>query len=225
MPKRKVIFANQYYYHVFNRSINKEPIFIRYKECQRALNTLVYYRFLNPRVRLSYFLAKGYETRKEILKSLSQHPQIVKILAFCLMPNHFHLILHQTEENGISKFVSQFQNSYTRYFNTKNERSGHVFQGQFKAVLIEDEKQLLHLTRYLHLNPYSSLVVKNLEDLENYPYSSLSEYLKISQNPDSFVTTELVLSFFSGPKAYKKFVYERADYQKSLEKIKHLLLE
>lgn len=139
------------------------------------------------------------------------------------MPNHFHFLLKQVEEEGTSKFMSNFTNSYTRYFNVKNKRNGPLFQGKFKAIRIETDEQLLHLSRYIHLNPYSSYVVKTLKDLEKYPSSSFPEYLGKSQT--SLCSKEIILGQFKNLNLYKKFVFDQADYQRRLEKIKHLILE
>ena len=84
------------------------------------------------------------------------------------MPNHFHLLLKQTIDNGISHFLSKFTNSYTKYFNTKYNRVGPVFQGVFKSVHIESDEQLMHLSRYIHLNPVVSAVVEK-QNLLSYP--------------------------------------------------------
>ena len=135
------------------------------------------------------------------------------------MPNHFHFLLKQTAEEGIAKFMSNFQNSYTRYFNTRHNRVGPLFQGPFRAVRVETDEQLLHLSRYIHLNPYSSFVVKNIKDLEEYQWSSFKEYLGKEKG---FCQKEIVMSFFKNPQDYRKFVFDQADYQRELQKIKHL---
>lgn len=152
-----------------------------------------------------------------------ENDKLVELICFCLMPNHLHLLLSQKKDNGISKFMANLQNSYTRYFNTKHERIGPLMQGQFKAVLIEDDEQLLHVSRYIHLNPYSSFIVKDLTDLEKYPWSSLPEYLGIVST--SICNKQVILSYFKSVEDYKKFVFDQADYQRKLEKIKHLILE
>lgn len=224
MPQRKVVFANDEYYHVFNRSIHKEPIFAKQRDGQRAIKTLKYYRFENPPIRLSYFLAFGVDKRLEITRTLSKKAKkIVDIISFTFMPNHFHFLLKQKQDKGISRFLALFQNSYTRYFNTKNSRQGHVFQGQFKAVRIEDEEQLLHVNRYIHLNPYTSYVVKTFAELEQYQYSSLPEYLGNQNN--KICNIEEILSHFSTLKKYKNFLFDQAGYQRTLKEIKHLILE
>lgn len=156
-------------------------------------------------------------------KLRKQKKFLVEILAFCLMPNHIHLLVEQILNNGVSSFMSNFTNSYTRYFNNKRNRYGHIFQGKFKAVRVETDEQLLHASRYIHLNPYGSYLVKTYEELKQYPYSSFPEYLlpKIS----NFCNKKKVLSHFTRGQTYQKFVTNQADYQRKLEIIKHLLLE
>lgn len=224
MPRRTIPLVNNEYYHVFNRSINKEPIFTRHRDCKRALETISYYRFLNTPVRLSYYLSMGPTRRQEIIHSLEENATtLVDISTYTLMPNHFHFLLRQNVDDGIGRFLSLFQNSYGRFFTTKYDRAGHVFQGQFKSVRIEDEEQLLHVNRYIHLNPHTSFVVKSLEELEKYPYSSFLEYL--GDRPDGICNTKVILSHFPTTASYKKFVSDQADYQRELDRIKHLILE
>lgn len=139
------------------------------------------------------------------------------------MPNHFHFLLRQKLDNGISKFVGNFANSYTRFFNLRNKkREGPLFQGIFKSVHIEDNELLLYIQRYIHLNPVVSYVVAT-EDLENYEWSSLKEYL--GEVERAICDKELVLNQFSSIKNYKKFLCSQIDYAKKLKEIEHLLLE
>lgn len=224
MPRRTVSLVNGQYYHVFNRSINKEPIFVRNRDCRRALETFSYYRFLNTPVRLSYYLSLGPTRRQEIVRSLGENATtFIDIITYAFMPNHFHFLLRQSVENGISRFLSLFQNSYSRYFTTKYERMGHLFQGQFRVVRIEDEEQLVHVNRYIHLNPYTSFVVKSFEELELYPYSSFPEYL--NRHLKSICSKEIILSRFPSLQSYRQFVFDQADYQRQLDRIKHLILK
>jgi len=139
------------------------------------------------------------------------------------MPNHFHLLLKQSKDKGILTFMRSFQNSYAHYFNHKAKRKGTLFQGRFKTIRVETEAQLLHLSRYIHLNPLSSYVIKDLTALWQYPYSSLLEYINLQKS--QYCQKQIILKQFSNRLDYKKFVSDRADYQQSLEKIKHQLLE
>ena len=148
--------------------------------------------------------------------------KLVEILCFCLMPNHFHFLLKQLKDNGISIFISKFANSYAKYFNTKHERVGPLFQGRFKAVHIENDEQLVHVSRYIHLNPVVSSLIEEAA-LKDYVWSSYPEYLKLINS--QITDKELVMSFFKTEDKYKQFVLNQADYGKNLEQIKHLTLE
>lgn len=137
------------------------------------------------------------------------------------MPNHFHLLIKQNTDNGISRFMRLTINSYARYYNTKYKRVGSLFQGMFKAVHIETDEQLLHISRYIHLNPLVSHII-NEQDFLSYPYSSLPEYI----NNQGYISNPVpILNHFSKKQSYLKFVLDQADYGKELEKIKHLTLE
>lgn len=138
------------------------------------------------------------------------------------MPNHFHFLLRQVSDKGISKFLSNFQNSYTRYFNIKNAREGPLFLDQFKAVLIETDEQLIHVSRYVHLNPITSYVVKDFESLLNYPWSSLPEYI---QGIESICDINTIMDFFKVPYSYEVFLKDQVGYQRELDVIKHLALD
>lgn len=224
MPGRNIPLITDEFYHVLNKGISLQPSFISKRDFQRAIEVVRYYQSEEPPLRYSQFLALSNENRKQILENLAKEKQfLVEIIAFCLMPNHFHFLLKQVKEGGISKFMSNFTNSYTRYLNVKNERNGPLFQGKFKAIRVETDEQLLHLSRYIHLNPYSSYVIKGIKDLEKYTYSSFLEYLGNSQT--SFCSKEIVLDQFKNCKSYQKFVFDQADYQRKLEGIKHLTLE
>lgn len=186
------------------------------------LECIFYYQNSSTPLKYSRFLALSKQDRNHLLEEMhKQRNFLIQIIALCLMPNHFHLLLRQIKENGISRFVGNFTNSYTRFFNTKRERVGPLFEGKFKAVRIDTEDQLLHVSRYIHLNPYTGFVIKELETLEDYPYSSFPEYLNkaVSDRYDK----SIVLNNFRSIALYKGFVFDQADYQRTLDRIKHLL--
>ncbi len=147
--------------------------------------------------------------------------KIIELIAFCLMPNHFHLLIKQNSEDGVFRFLRLMMNSYVKYFNTKYKRVGPLFQGMFKVVHVETDEQLLHLSRYIHLNPLVSFLVKD-KDFISYPWSSLQEYIK---NQAKISNPKPILENFSKNQDYLKFVLDQADYGKELEKIKHLTLD
>ncbi len=224
MPSRLTPLATNEYYHIFNRGINKQPLFFGLRDFDRALHILEFYSYANTPIRFSKFLLSARENRTNILNSLRRENQkLVDIICYCLMPNHFHFLLKQRSENGISKFMANFQNSITRYLNTKYQKIGPILQGQFKAVRIEDEEQLLHVSRYIHLNPYTSYILKDIEDLRGYTWSSFPEY--VEEGKCGISSSNVVLSNFKMKSDYKQFVYDQADYQRKLDAIRHLVLE
>ena len=182
MPSnRKVVFANGEYYHIFNRGVEKRPTFTTKYEFLRAVDSINFYRFGNLPIRYSKYLSLDKNKKAEFLKNLNDKELQVEIVAYCLMGNHFHLLLKQLKENGIVKFMAKFTNSYTKYFNTKHERVGPLFQGVFKAVHIESDEQLLHLSRYVHLNPVTNFKIK-ADELGSYQWSSYPQYLGYNKN-------------------------------------------
>ncbi|OGM21902.1 hypothetical protein A2714_04555 [Candidatus Woesebacteria bacterium RIFCSPHIGHO2_01_FULL_38_9] len=220
---RKLVFANNEIYHVFNRGIEKRDIFTNKREFSRAILTLNYYRLLETPLRLSKALQLEKEKRIEFFKSLEQGIKRIEVIAYCLMPNHFHLLLKQTVSGGLQRYLADFQNSYTRYFNTRhNKRNGPLFQGAFKAVHIEDDNQLIHVSRYIHINPVVSFLLDE-EKLDSYEWSSYPEY--VSLGLVKMCDTDLILRLFKSQRSYRRFVHNHIDYAKKLERIKHLVLE
>lgn len=224
MPVRNDPLVAGEIYHIVNRGVASMPIFINYRHYQRALETISYYQHKNSPLRYSYFSRQIQSAKTEsILKRNEDKEYSVEIICYCLMPNHIHFLLKQLTDNGISEFMGKFSNSYTRYFNVKNKRIGPIFQGPFKSVRVETEQQLLHVSRYIHLNPYSSGIIKSIKEIQQYPYSSLSEYL--GKTNYSYCQKEIVLNYFKKPGSYLDFIYGHAESQRELAKIKHLLLE
>ena len=223
MPLRKVPIVTNQIYHTFNRGINKQPIFFTRRNYQRALDTIKYYQQLNPHLPYSKYVKLSEYIKSSLIGSSNSSNNGVEIISFTLMPNHYHFLLKQIEESGINNFVRNFQISYTKYINKRLDRTGALIQGQFKAVLIEDDEQLLHVSRYIHLNPYTSFIIKDLNELKVYPWSSLPEYLGKSKK--GFCSKEVILSQFKNIDYYWKFLINQSDYQSNLDRIKHLTLE
>lgn len=224
MPGRETLLVNGEIYHIVNRGVVGQPIFNNKRDYRRFLDSMFYYQNINIPLRFSKFLVLPLPERVEILEKLKdQKKYLIEFLSYCLMPNHFHLLLRQAEDGGISKFIGNLTNSYTRYFNTKNNRTGHLFQSKFKSVLVENDAQLFHVVRYIHLNPYSSSLLLNVKEISSYPYSSFADYLKPREK--SPISKGLVLDHFRTIKSFEEFTLDQADYQKSLQEIKHLALE
>lgn len=216
--RSRAVLVNGGIYHVFTKSIAGFVIFRSSSDYERMISQLKYYEMGNPPTRFSHFLELK---DKECFynRFLFDKENLVEIIAYCLMPTHIHLILRQLRRAGISNFMGNLLNSYTRYFNNKNKRKGPLWEGRFKSVGVETDDQLLHLTRYLHLNPTTSLLVRIPEDWE---YSSYREFIG-ERKGDSLCKNLESLNMASGE--YKDFVMSRREYQQELAKIKHICFE
>lgn len=224
MPGRTVPLITGEYYHIYNRGINKQPIFLGTRDFDRIMLLLEFYSFDRPKLRFSKYKQLSQKDRKIFFDQLNKkHKKLIEVISFCFMPNHFHLLIRQLKDNGISRFAGILQNSYTRYFNVKHKKIGPLLQGQFKAIRVEDDNQLLHLSRYIHLNPYTSFIVKELNELKSYQWSSFMEY--INGENSGLCNKEIILSSFKHSKEYERFVFDQALYQRELGRIKHLSLE
>lgn len=224
MPARLVPLITDQIYHVVNRGHASSPIFRTPKEYKKFIQIFSYYQNASPPLRFSKFIELDVLERNKLLENLKKAKDfLVDMITFCLMPNHFHMILRQLQDKGILNFMRLSTNSYSRYFGIKYQRKGSLFEGRFKAIRIETDGQLLHVNRYIHLNPYSSYVVKNFEKLLEYPFSSLPEYLSgVSEN---ICQKEIVLDHFRNLACYKDFILDQADYQRTLDEIRHQTLE
>lgn len=221
MPPRKTIFSNNEYYHIFNRTVGRQTVFIEKRNIQKALEIIDFYRYPTY-ISLSHFLNSSKEIRKNILETRRGKKPLVELHAFSLMPNHHHFVLQQIKDNGISTFISNFQNSFAKFFNFKFKRHGTLFTNPFKAVRIETEEQFLHVTRYVHLNHVTAFLV-DIEDLANEPRTSFGTY--VGKCRYEFVETADVMEYFKKPEAYRSFVFDQVDYQKKLKELEDFLLE
>jgi len=143
--------------------------------------------------------------------------KLVQIIAYCIMPTHFHLILKQLKEKGISIFMRNILNSYSHYFNIKHKRKGPLWESRFQNKFVETDEQLLHLTRYVHLNPVTAFLV---DKPEQWLWSSYNEYLSKVDKDEKVCDYEGILDV--EPVSYGAFTDERIDYQRELAKLKDL---
>lgn len=200
-------------YHVYNKSIAEFVIFNNDIEFLHIKDTVRYYQIENQPIKFSKIGTYVNPTGQK-----SADKKLVEIICYCFMPTHIHLVLRQLMENGISNFMRYVLNSYSHYFNIKHNRKGPLWEGNFKNVLVESDAQLLHLTRYIHLNPATAYIVNNPED---WKWSSYREY--ISGNKEGICEYDNILDI--KPEEYKKFVEDRISYQRELAKIKGLFLD
>jgi len=217
MPKRKQPLICGEIYHIFSKSIAGFDIFRNVSEYERMRDVFRYYKMDNLSSRFSFFLRM--KDREKFYKDCSSKGKnLVEIIAYCLIPTHMHLILKQLQPNGISIFMSNICNSYTRYFNIKTKRKGPLWESRFKNVLVKTDGELLHFTRYVHLNPVTAYLVEKPEDWE---FSSYKEFLgKVDQEKRMCNYSDLLEI---KPKNYREFVNSRIKYQRELARIKKLL--
>ncbi len=220
MQYRKEPLDKGYIYHVFSRSIAGYQIFKVAQEYSRMLDIIRLYRYMDFNYRYSRFIELEGQTKSAIINTLEKDSSLLtSVVAYCLMPTHLHLILKQIENNGISNYMSKILNSYSRFFNSAHKRIGPLWAGRFKSVLIKTDEQLLHLTRYIHLNPTSAGLCKKPDD---WIFSSYREYTNTS-------TTARICSHDGlikiSPTEYRKFVSDRKAYQRELSIIKQKLID
>jgi len=201
MPGKNVVkrYGEGEFYHVYNRGVNKQVIFNDKEDYAVFMNLLK--RYLDDQVSI--------DNRGNVYENYSDR---VELLAFCLMPNHFHMLLHLKEgTDGITELMRKVSGSYTTYYNKRHNRVGHLFQGVFKASRISDDSYLSHISRYIHLNPKNHL---------SWSYSSYP--LFIGSATAGWVKPEQAMVGM-GYEEYKKFVEDYVDYKKTLDDIKHQL--
>ena len=204
---RKTPIAPGEYYHVYNRGNNKQAIFTDKRDWMRLLFSIVYLQspisFNNMGRQISYFVKNGiFNVSAEEQADIEKHKG-VELINFALMPNHFHITVRELKESGIAEYMQKVLCSHTKYFNAKYNKSGHLFQGPYKAVHIEDNRQLLHLSAYIHRNPNELGGWKN--KLEIYPWSSLRDY--IGENRwGILLKKDIITSQFKNVNEYIKFV-------------------
>jgi len=219
MQVRKDPLVNDHYYHVFSRSIAKFKIFNSRTDFERITDLLYLCRYQEFNIKYSRMLILAGPIKESIRSGFKgTDTKTVDIVAYCIMPTHIHILIKQNSDKGISMFMSKVLNSYARYFNVKTDRVGPLWAGRFKSVIVADDDQMLHLTRYIHLNPVSAGLV---DDPEDWDASSYHEYLK---HIDSGICKFEDIIDMSA-KEYRKFVNERKSYQRELSLIKSYLID
>jgi len=223
MPGRFEVFLKGGIYHLFNKTIEGKKVFIDSTSCSRFLDIVHYYKSSMVKISYSRFKRLPLTIQHKLNKKNNLKKNLkVNLLSYCLMPTHFHLLVQQVGDKPVSRFIGDIVNAFTRYFNLKHNRKGPLFIPRFKSVRITTDEQLWHVSRYIHLNPYTSEVVRNIADCDSYPWSSLGEYIS-SKMGKGICEKNMILSFFKNSTSYQSFVKDNADYQRRLELIKHVM--
>lgn len=201
MPRRNVIKqdAADSFQHAYARGHSRHKIFIDEEDYITFLKLLE--RYLSPE-----------EAKDPYGVSYPNFYNKVDLLAYVLMPNHFHLLVYQRHPGEMGRFMQSLLTSYSRYFNKKYKRSGSLFESRYKASMISDESYLEHISRYIHLNP---------KFWHDYEYSSLPYYLQ--RDEVSWVRPKRITDIFETPAEYLKFMEDYVDQKKLKEILKHEL--
>ncbi|MDO8603959.1 MAG: transposase [bacterium] len=206
------------FYHIYNRGTEKRKIFLAKKDYDRFL-ALLYLCAGDKAVNLR---EQG-TTIQDVIK-IEREELIVDICAYCLMPNHFHLLLHEKIPDGISRFMQKLLTAHTMYFNKKYHRNGALFQGKFKATHADSDEYLKYLISYIHLNPIK-LIDPNWKEngignkkeakefLETYQCSSYLDFLNRERAEEVLINRKILPDYFETPKDFESCVTEWLSYK------------
>lgn len=230
--------VNNEIYHIYNRGVEKRKIFLEDLDYLRFIHDLFEFNDQNPVLNINYYFNQSSEPMEVGLPYIRQkEPRklLVEILSFCLMPNHFHLMVKQKTQNGVTEFMRKMGTGYTNYFNQKYKRVGALFQGKYKSIIIKQDSYFIHLPFYIHLNPLDLIapewrereikdMKKTAKFLKSYRWSSYLDYIGIKNFP-SVTQREFLNDFFEGPKEYKKQTLSWLKEMDLKEEIKDVILE
>ena len=238
--KDLIILQTGEYYHIYNRGVDKRVVFIddedfwKFFDCLRDLNNETYYEERLNALGISKDNPKELNSFdfKRLGSFIKEQEKIVEIISYSLNPNHFHLILKQLKDNGISNFMQRVGTSYTNYFNKKYDRSGALFQGRFKKIHIDNERYLQWLIGYVNGN----IEIHGLGKVSDYPWSS---YQAVRKELNSFLQKEegglsnlsvlsgldIVLSQFASVGQFEEFIGQVTIESKINKKMKKYFLE
>ena len=230
---RNVVFAPNSYYHVYNRGTESRTIFNNEYDYERFL-ALIYICNNNESVKIENVSRPTKDERGSTLLEnvldIERDKILVDVCSYCLMPNHFHFILREKEEGGISKFMQKIMTAYTMYFNNKNERNGVLFQGRFKATMADTDNYLKYLISYIHLNPVKLIDptwkeegIKNRQEaenfLKNYRHSSYLDYCGMNRPEEVLINKNSLPGYFLSLKGFQSMVTEWFGYSKKLSEV------
>lgn len=205
---RRIEIAPNEFYHIYNRGTEKRDIFLMPNDYDRFLALMYLCNSLQP-VDLKLQGSTLYE-----VCNIARGATLIDICAYCLMPNHFHLIIREKTDGGASRFMQKISTAYTMYFNKLNERSGALFQGRFKARHADTDDYLSYLIAYVHLNPvklieplWKETGIKDQvvaeQYLKHYRYSSYLDYLGVRRIENALLTTSALPQYFEAPKDFE----------------------
>ncbi|MFY9493471.1 MAG: transposase [Minisyncoccia bacterium] len=205
MFRHPAITTTGEYLHIYNRGNDRQTIFHDERDWIRFLFLILHLQskvvFENIGRHVSYFVKHRMFNTEESISDILR-TRLVELTTFTLMPNHFHLVIVGLKDRGVSEYMRRVQDAYTKYYNTKHKRTGHLLQGPYQAVHIKNNNQLLHLSAYIHKNSRELPTWKNKEHL--YPWSSYQDYLK--NRWGELLNSSIISEQFNKPEDYKIFV-------------------
>ena len=225
---RKTLFAPGEFYHIYNRGTDKRKIFLLREDYDRFLSLLYLANSSEP-IRIDnirHLKSKQGLTLLESVLKLQRSEPLVDIGAYCLMPNHFHMIVRERVDGGMSRFMQKLTTAYTMYFNIRHERNGALFQGTFKATHAKDDRYLSYLLSYIHLNPIKLIDptwkengIRNQRQaksyLERYAYSSYPEYLGKERIHTVIINKEALPAYCGSVKDFKQSTLDWLRYEEN----------
>lgn len=205
---QKPQFVEGNIYHIYNRGVEKRDVFLKDKDYLRFVHDLYEFNDEDVASNIWYYFKSNEVEPHYIPKERKRRKLLVEILAFVLMPNHYHLMVRQLRENGVVKFMQKLGTGYTMYFNKVYERVGGLFQGRYKAILVNEEPHFIYLPFYIHANPLKiyrgSTSLDSVERyLEGYRWSSLPDYIG-KKNFPSVTSRQFLLDYFGGKREFRK---------------------
>jgi putative transposase len=209
MAYRRTVFAPDEWYHCYTRGVEKRRVFENQRDYERFLEALYLSNstMQTPRGNFQHL------SHLEVMQ-LPRSDSLVAIGAYCLMPNHFHLLIKETQPGGITKFMQRVGTSYTMYFNVKRKRVGSLFVTPFRSKHIADDRYFQRVAQYIHLNPYE---VVGLKKLKEYSYSSLPDYCGEKRNVQTILNPEAFSLLIDTMPAPEGLIDEAAEYYASLK--------
>lgn len=221
MSTHRPILSTDEIYHLYNRTIGKETALLDERFLGKFFQITNYYRF-HQRLSFSDFNRLPQAVQESCLASYINNQPLIDIFVFSFMPNHYHFLVKQLQDKGISLFLSNLQNSFAKNYNLINDRNGSLFEHNFKAKRITTNEEFIHVGRYIHLNPVTSKII-DFNELLTYKWTSLPCYFDERKN--KFVNTKPILDYFKTPEKYLKFLKYNEEYQRKLKEIKDLLID
>lgn len=204
---KKPEFVEGEFYHIYNRGVEKRDTFIDKQDYLRFIYCLFEFNKNDAIINTKRdFNPNLFEVRPRTDDKEEKTNNLVEIIQFVLMPNHYHLLLRQKQDGGISKFMQKIGTGYTMYFNQKNNRVGALFQGKFKAVLIDKDNYLEHLSFYIHANPVKDKklsIKEKMKELDQYQWSSYKDYLGETNFP-LLTSRDYILETIGSGESYRE---------------------